>query len=291
MRPRSSHAAKSGVGEHTARESESAQCVRLGKRAWRAPTPKFGPGTARFRGLLFYRERGGRSRRCRRGGRRRACRRNRVDLDGPADRRPSALPSAAAGCTVNLFRRSRHEPEHPQHRHHRPRRPRQNHARRQTPQGRRGLPRQPAGRGARHGLHGPRAREGHHHQGQEHLRPLAAARPSTSSTPPDTPTSAARWSARCKMVDGVLLLVDAYDGPQAQTRFVLRKALQHGLKVIIVINKIDRENSDPPKHLRQGARSSCSNSTPTRSSSTPPWSMAAAATATWCASLGEKGRT
>ena len=50
-----------------------------------------------------------------------------------------------------------------------------------------------------------------------------------------------------RMVDGVLLVVDAYDGPQAQTRFVLRKALQHGLKVIIVINKIDRENSEPVK--------------------------------------------
>lgn len=50
-----------------------------------------------------------------------------------------------------------------------------------------------------------------------------------------------------RMVDGVLLLVDAYDGPQAQTRFVLRKALQHGLKVVIVINKIDRENADPAK--------------------------------------------
>ncbi|HEY3754953.1 MAG TPA: translational GTPase TypA [Opitutaceae bacterium] len=50
-----------------------------------------------------------------------------------------------------------------------------------------------------------------------------------------------------RMVDGVLLVVDAYDGPQAQTRFVLRKALQHGLKVIIVINKIDRENADPKK--------------------------------------------
>ncbi|MBK8475808.1 MAG: translational GTPase TypA [Opitutaceae bacterium] len=48
-----------------------------------------------------------------------------------------------------------------------------------------------------------------------------------------------------RMVDGVLLLVDAYDGPQAQTRFVLRKALQHGLKVIIVVNKIDRENANP----------------------------------------------
>jgi GTP-binding protein len=48
-----------------------------------------------------------------------------------------------------------------------------------------------------------------------------------------------------KMVDGVLLLVDAYDGPQAQTRFVLRKALSHGLKPIVVINKIDRENANP----------------------------------------------
>ncbi len=50
-----------------------------------------------------------------------------------------------------------------------------------------------------------------------------------------------------RMVDGVLLLVDAYDGPQAQTRFVLRKALAHGLKVVIVINKIDRENAEPKK--------------------------------------------
>jgi GTP-binding protein len=50
-----------------------------------------------------------------------------------------------------------------------------------------------------------------------------------------------------KMVDGVLLLVDAYEGPMAQTRFVLRKAIQHGLKVVVVINKIDRENADPIK--------------------------------------------
>lgn len=50
-----------------------------------------------------------------------------------------------------------------------------------------------------------------------------------------------------RMVDGVLLVVDAYDGPQAQTRFVLRKALAHGLKVVIVINKIDRDNADPKK--------------------------------------------
>ena len=50
-----------------------------------------------------------------------------------------------------------------------------------------------------------------------------------------------------RMVDGVLLVIDAYDGPQAQTRFVLRKALAHGLKVVIVINKIDRDNAEPAK--------------------------------------------
>ena len=41
-----------------------------------------------------------------------------------------------------------------------------------------------------------------------------------------------------KMVDGVLLLVDAYEGPMPQTRFVLRKALQAGLKPLVVINKL-----------------------------------------------------
>ena len=48
-----------------------------------------------------------------------------------------------------------------------------------------------------------------------------------------------------KMVDGVLLLTDAVGGPQAQTRWVLRKALDQGLKTICVINKIDRETSRP----------------------------------------------
>lgn len=48
-----------------------------------------------------------------------------------------------------------------------------------------------------------------------------------------------------KMVDGVLLLTDAVGGPQAQTRWVLRKALDQGLKTICVINKVDRETSRP----------------------------------------------
>src|ERR1043165_8541315 len=51
------------------------------------------------------------------------------------------------------------------------------------------------------------------------------------------------------MIDGVLLVVDAADGPQAQTRFVLRKALEAGAKPIVVINKIDRENANPKKVL------------------------------------------
>src|SRR5499425_2766470 len=52
-----------------------------------------------------------------------------------------------------------------------------------------------------------------------------------------------------KMVDGVLLVVDSHDGPQAQTKFVLRKALQNGARPIVVINKIDRENARPHKVL------------------------------------------
>ncbi|HEV2995160.1 MAG TPA: translational GTPase TypA [Chthoniobacterales bacterium] len=52
-----------------------------------------------------------------------------------------------------------------------------------------------------------------------------------------------------KMVDGVLLVIDAHDGPQAQTRFVLRKALENHAQPIVVINKIDRENARPHEAL------------------------------------------
>jgi GTP-binding protein len=48
-----------------------------------------------------------------------------------------------------------------------------------------------------------------------------------------------------QMVDGVLLLVDAFEGVMAQTRFVLRKAFQAGLKPIVVVNKVDRPNARP----------------------------------------------
>ncbi len=51
------------------------------------------------------------------------------------------------------------------------------------------------------------------------------------------------------MVDGVLLLVDAAEGPMPQTRFVLRKALEMGLKAIVVVNKVDRKDADPERTL------------------------------------------
>src|ERR1700748_737643 len=53
------------------------------------------------------------------------------------------------------------------------------------------------------------------------------------------------------MIDGVLLVVDSSEGPQAQPRFVLRKALEAGAKPIVVINKIDRDNAAPHKVLDQ----------------------------------------
>jgi GTP-binding protein len=49
------------------------------------------------------------------------------------------------------------------------------------------------------------------------------------------------------MVDGCILIVDANEGPMPQTRFVLKKALEKGLRPILVVNKIDRQNADPNK--------------------------------------------
>src|SRR5574344_2395558 len=47
------------------------------------------------------------------------------------------------------------------------------------------------------------------------------------------------------MADGCILLVDAFEGPMPQTRFVLQKALQIGLKPIVVVNKVDKPNCRP----------------------------------------------
>jgi GTP-binding protein len=53
------------------------------------------------------------------------------------------------------------------------------------------------------------------------------------------------------MADAVLLLVDAYEGPMPQTRFVLRKAFEHGLKALVMINKVDRPDARPNDVLNE----------------------------------------
>ena len=53
------------------------------------------------------------------------------------------------------------------------------------------------------------------------------------------------------MADGAILLVDAAEGPLPQTRFVLRKALERGLKIIVVVNKIDRKDARPDEVLNE----------------------------------------
>ena len=53
------------------------------------------------------------------------------------------------------------------------------------------------------------------------------------------------------MADGCLLLIDAAEGPMPQTRFVLRKAFEVGLRIIVVINKVDRKNADPEAALHK----------------------------------------
>jgi GTP-binding protein len=53
------------------------------------------------------------------------------------------------------------------------------------------------------------------------------------------------------MVDGALLLIDAVEGPMPQTRFVLRKALELGLRIIVVVNKVDRDHARPDVVLNE----------------------------------------
>ena len=53
------------------------------------------------------------------------------------------------------------------------------------------------------------------------------------------------------MVDGVLLLVDAAEGPMPQTRFVLKKALERGHKAVVVVNKVDRKDAEPSRVLNE----------------------------------------
>jgi GTP-binding protein len=50
------------------------------------------------------------------------------------------------------------------------------------------------------------------------------------------------------MADGAILIVDAQEGPMPQTRYVLKKALELKLKIIVVLNKIDKKHANPEKH-------------------------------------------
>jgi small GTP-binding protein len=73
------------------------------------------------------------------------------------------------------------------------------------------------------------------------------------------------------MVDGVLLLVDAAEGPMPQTRFVLKKALEMGHRAIVVINKVDRKDAEPSACSTRP--STCSSSwAPATSRPTSRWS-------------------
>ena len=110
-----------------------------------------------------------------------------------------------------------------------------------------GFRRAPARQRACHGLQRPGAREGHHHPRQEHRGPLQGPDgDDVTINIIDTPGHAdfgGEVERGLSMVDGVVLLVDASEGPLPQTRFVLRKALEAKLPVILVINKVDRPDA------------------------------------------------
>ena len=133
---------------------------------------------------------------------------------------PSRLPSAGA-----------HARRHPQRRDRRARRPRQDDARRRDALAVRLVPREPGRRRARHGLDGPRAREGHHDPREEHRRHATATSKINIVDTPGHADFGGEVERALRMVDGVLLLVDASEGPLPQTRFVLRKALEARLPV------------------------------------------------------------
>ena len=104
------------------------------------------------------------------------------------------------------------------------------------------LPRGQRRRRARHGLERARAREGHHDPRQEHGVRFGDVKLNIIDTPGHADFGG-EVERGLTMVDGVLLLVDASEGPLPQTRFVLRKALEAKLPVILVVNKVDRPDA------------------------------------------------
>ena len=90
------------------------------------------------------------------------------------------------------------------------------------------------------------------------------------------------------MADGCILLVDAFEGPMPQTRFVLQKALQIGLKPIVVVNKVDKPNCRP-EEVYEWCSTRCSASTQQKTSWTSPCSTVRPRTTGW-AKTGRRRR-
>ena len=102
-----------------------------------------------------------------------------------------------------------------------------------------------ARKGGRHrdGQQRHRTRARHHHPGQELRRDLGRHHINIVDTPGHADFGGE--VERHVMVDGVLLLIDAQEGPMPQTRFVTKKALALGLKPIVVVNKVDKPGANP----------------------------------------------
>ena len=84
----------------------------------------------------------------------------------------------------------------------------------------------------------------HHHPGQELRRELEGTHINIVDTPGHADFGGEVERA-LSMVDGVVLLIDAQEGPMPQTRFVTKKALALGLKPIVVVNKVDKPGARP----------------------------------------------
>ena len=99
--------------------------------------------------------------------------------------------------------------------------------------------------GTGHGFQRSGARARHHHPRQMHLRRLEGQDRLNIVDTPGHADFGGEVERILSMVDGVVVLVDAAEGPMPQTKFVTMKALALGLRPIVVINKVDRPDARP----------------------------------------------
>jgi len=142
----------------------------------------------------------------------------------------------------------------PQRRDRGARRPRQDDLGRRDALAVRLISREPDGQRARARLDGSRAREGGSRSSPRTRRSGSATRRSTSSTPPVMRTSAARWERALTMVDGVLLLVDASEGPVAADALRAAESARVAPAGRLVVNKVDRPDARGRRGRRRGLR-------------------------------------